>query len=91
MSTLRRLALAVLAAAPVFVSAQQTPTAPPAAAPDMIDRIFAMREFSPRALPAPEWFDGGASYLLIEPAAAGSDRMNVITVPTARPARGATC
>ena len=57
---LRRFALALVAAAPVLISAEQTPTAPPAVAPDMIDRIFAAREFSPRPALAPEWFDGGA-------------------------------
>ena len=70
---LRRFALTLIAIAPVFLSARQLPTAPPATAPDMIDRIFASREFAPRALPAPEWFDGGASYLLIEPETPASE------------------
>jgi dipeptidyl-peptidase-4 len=84
---LRRLAVTLLAAAPVLISAQQISTAPPVAAPDMIDRIFATREFSPRSLPAPQWFDGGASYLLIEPATPGSDRMNVVRYDSATGAR----
>ena len=87
--TLRRLALALLLAlAPVLVSAQQAPTAPPAAAPDMIDRIFAIaRVLAAAALPAPQWFDGGASYLLIEPAPPASDRMNVVRYDSATGAR----
>ena len=68
---LRRLAPWLLLLTPVFVSGQ-APTAPPAAAPDMVDRIFKLREFSPRAALQPQWFDGGASYLLMEPAAGGS-------------------
>src|SRR6186997_478663 len=83
--TLRRLALSLLLALPVLVSAQQTATAPPAAAPDMIDRIFAAREFSPRPALAPQWFDGGASYFLIESAAGG--QMNVVRYDSATGAR----
>jgi len=85
--TLRRFALTLIALAPVLLSARQLPTAPPATAPDMIDRIFASREFAPRALPAPEWFDGGASYLLIEPETPASDRMNVVRYDSATGAR----
>jgi dipeptidyl-peptidase-4 len=83
--TLRRLALTLLLVLPVVLSAQQGATAPPAAARpgDMIDRIFAAREFSPRALPEPQWLDGGASYLLVEPAAAESDQMNVVRFDSA--------
>jgi dipeptidyl-peptidase-4 len=84
---LRRLALTLIAVAPVLLSARQLPSAPPAAVPDMIDRIFASREFAPRALPAPEWFDGGASYLLIEPETPASDRMNVVRYDSATGAR----
>jgi hypothetical protein len=63
---IRRFALLLVVASPVLVFAQRTPTASsPAAAPDMIDRIFATREFSPRPAPSPQWFDGGASYLLV--------------------------
>jgi len=86
---LRRLALSLLVVVPVLVSAQQTPTAP-AAAPDMIDRIFTTHEFSPRPSLAPEWFDGGASYLLVEPVAGGSGQVTWCAT-TARPAPGATC
>ena len=82
---LRRCALTLFLVAPALVSAQQTATAPPAAARpgDMIDRIFATREFTPRSLPQPQWFDGGASYLLVEPVAAGSERMNVVRYDSA--------
>jgi dipeptidyl-peptidase-4 len=52
----------------------------------MIDRIFAAREFSPRPALAPQWFDGGASYLLIEPAA-GSGQTNVVRYDSATGAR----
>jgi len=83
---LRRLALSLLVVVPVLVSAQQTPTAP-AAAPDMIDRIFTTHEFSPRPSLAPEWFDGGASYLLVEPVAGGSGQVNVVRYDSATGAR----
>src|SRR5262245_17124614 len=85
---LRRLALALILAAPVLLSAQQP--APPAAVAtpgDMIDRIFGAREFSPRATPQPEWFDGGASYLLVEPAGSGAGQMNVVRYDSATGAK----
>jgi len=83
--TRRRLAWSLLLILPVAISAQQGATAPPRAGDpgDMIDRIFAAREFSPRALPQPQWFDGGASYLLVEPVAAGSEVMNVVRYDSA--------
>jgi dipeptidyl-peptidase-4 len=84
-TTLRRFALLLVAASPALVFAQ-TPTAP-AAAPAMIDRIFALREFSPRPTLAPQWFDGGASYLLIEPAAGASGQTNVVRYDSATGAR----
>lgn len=81
---LRPVALSLLLVAPVLLSARQAPTAPPAVAtpPDLIDRIFRTGEFSPRPAPQPQWFDGGASYLLIEPAAGGSG-MNVVRYDSA--------
>ena len=80
----RRLVPAIVLAVPVLVSAQQP--APPAAAPgDMIDRIFAAREFSARPAPQPQWFDGGASYLLVE--AEGAGRMNVVRYDSATGAK----
>jgi dipeptidyl-peptidase-4 len=86
MHMFRRFLPSVLAAAPVRVLAQGTPPARPAAAPDMIDRIFSTREFSPRPALAPQWFDGGASYVLIEPAA-GSRQMQVVRYDSASGAR----
>src|SRR5205814_3585101 len=81
---LRRLTLSALLAAPVLLSAQQTATAPPAG--DMIDRIFAAREFSPRPAPQPQWFDGGSSYLLVEPAGTPG-QVNVVRYDSATGAK----
>src|SRR5436190_17523892 len=83
---LRRLAQALVLVAPVLLSAQQ-PAPPAAVAPvgDMIDRIFAAREFSARPAPQPQWFDGGASYLLVEPDGAG--HMNVVRYDSATGAK----
>jgi dipeptidyl-peptidase 4 len=82
----RRLAQAFVLAAPVLVFAQQS-APPPAVAPagDMIDRIFAAREFSARPAPQPAWFDGGASYLLVEPDGAG--HINVVRYDSATGAK----
>jgi dipeptidyl-peptidase 4 len=83
---LRRLAGACLLLTPVLLAAGQTPAArPPAAAAGMVDRIFKAREFSPRPAIQPQWFDAGASYLLIEPDAAG--RTSVIRYDSATGAR----
>jgi dipeptidyl-peptidase 4 len=80
----RRLILLLVAAAPILISAQQTATPPAAAASgDMIDRIFGRREFSPRPAPQPQWFDGGASYLLVEPVSVGSNQVNVVRYDSA--------
>jgi dipeptidyl-peptidase-4 len=85
---LRRLVLALILAAPVFVTAQQPAPPVSVATPgDMIDRIFAAREFSPQATPQPEWFDGGASYLLVEPAGSGAGQMNVVRYDSATGAK----
>jgi dipeptidyl-peptidase 4 len=83
---LRRLALSLLLLMPAFASGQ-APTAPPATAPDMVDRIFKLREFSPRPALQPQWFDGGASYLLIEPAAGGSAQGSVVRYDSATGAK----
>ena len=84
---LRRIALSMILAAPVLVSAQQTPPPAAVATPgDMIDRIFAAREFSPRPTPQPEWFDSGASYLLVEPVGAAG-QMNVVRYDSATGAK----
>jgi dipeptidyl-peptidase 4 len=84
----RRFVLSCIVASPVFVFAQQ-PTTPPAVAAsgDMIDRIFGQREFSPRPAPQPQWFDGGASYLLVEPEAPGSAQVHVVRYDSATGAR----
>jgi dipeptidyl-peptidase 4 len=89
---LRRLVLSLSVVAPVvlsslssgLVSARQVTTAPPevASGGDMIDRIFARREFSPPPALQPQWFDGGASYLLIEPAP-GSNQTSVVRYDSA--------
>src|SRR5262245_23395358 len=85
---LRRLALSLMLAAPVLVSAQR-PAAPAAVVTpgDMVDRIFGAREFSSRPAPQPEWFDGGASYLLVEPADGGTGQMNVVRYDSATGAK----
>ena len=83
---LNRLTLSLLLFTPVVVSGQAL-TAPPAAgAPDMIDRIFKMREFTPRSALQPQWFDEGASYVLIEPAGA-DEQVNVVRYDSATGAR----
>ena len=81
---LRRFTLTLVLVGPVLVSARQAPATPPSVATrgDMIDRIFA-GEFSPRPAPQPQWFDGGTSYLLIEPAAGGAGQMNVVRYDSA--------
>ena len=77
-----RLTLSLLLFTPVVVSGQAL-TAPPAAgAPDMIDRIFKMREFTLRSALQPQWFDEGASYVLIEPAGA-DEQVNVVRYDSA--------
>src|SRR4051812_7776718 len=85
--TVRRLALSLLLVAPVLVSARQTAVPSQAAAPDLIDRIFAAQEFAPRPALQPLWFDGGASYLLVESAADGSGHANVVRYDSATGAR----
>jgi len=87
-NVVRRLLLSLVVAGPVLVSAQQV-ASPPAVASsgDMIDRIFSRREFSPRPAPQPQWFDGGASYLLVEPVTPDSSRMNVVRYDSATGAR----
>jgi len=85
---LRRLALTSILAAPVFVAAQQpAPPASVATQADMIDRIFGAREFSPRPAPELQWFDNGASYLLVEPADGSAGRMNVVRYDSATGAK----
>jgi dipeptidyl-peptidase-4 len=62
--------------------AQQATVAPPSAArqPDLIDRIFS-GAFTVRLPRAPEWFDEGRSYIVMEPAGGGG--VDVVTYDTA--------
>src|SRR6266850_1907255 len=79
---LRTLALALLLTAPIVPAAQQAPAGAPretSASSDMIDRVFAAREFSQRPVPPPRWLEDGTSYVVMEPPAAGaSSGMNVV-------------
>jgi hypothetical protein len=77
-----RLTLSLLLCTPVFVSGQSLTAPPASSAPDMIDRIFKMREFTPRSALQPQWFDEGASYVLIEPAGA-EEQVNVVRYDSA--------
>ena len=84
-----RLLTAILAVAtPVLLPARQAPVAtqaPPAAA-DMVDRIFKTREFSARPAPQPQWFDGGASYVVVADGD-GADQPNVTRYDSATGAK----
>lgn len=79
--TLRRIAFALMFVISVLSVAQQPA---PAKVPesDMITRIF-LGEFSERPTPAPRWFDGGKSYIAMEPAPAGGRGRNVVKYDTA--------
>jgi dipeptidyl-peptidase-4 len=89
---LRSLALALLLIAPIVRAAPQ-PLAEaqggPSATADMIDRIFAAREFSEPPAQPPRWLEDGTSYVAMEPTAAGgSSGMNVVVYDAATGARG---
>jgi dipeptidyl-peptidase-4 len=85
---LRHVAVSLLLAAPVFVSAQQTATVISGTWPaDSIDRIFGTKEYSPRPTPPPQWFESGQSYLLVEPVAADSSQVNVVRYDSATGSR----
>ena len=88
MDVLRRWALAMTVAASLAAAPPQAPAVAPApAAPDMIGRIFS-GEFSPRFPPAPQWFDGGESYVTSEPTSApGRHGSDVVKYDTATGAR----
>jgi dipeptidyl-peptidase-4 len=79
--TLRRIAFALMFVISVLSVAQQPA---PAKVPesDMITRIFS-GEFSERPTPAPRWFDGGKSYIAMEPAPAGGRGRDVVKYDTA--------
>jgi dipeptidyl-peptidase 4 len=80
----RRLAVAVALVTPVLLSGRQA--APPSTGGDMIDRIFKSREFSTRPAPQPQWMEGGAAYVLVEPT---PDREGEVTVVRYDSATGA--
>src|ERR1043166_9282742 len=61
--------------------AQQPPAPTPETPKDTITRIFT-NEFNERPLPPPRWFDGGQSYIAMEPAAGGHGR-DVVKYDTA--------
>ncbi len=63
------------------VSFAQQPTPTPETPKDTITRIFT-NEFSERPSPPPRWFEGGESYIAIEPAAGGHGR-DVVKYDTA--------
>ena len=86
---LRSFVLAWLLIAPVVPAAQQAPAVAQdtAAKSDAIDRIFVAREFSSPSIPAPQWLEGGASYVAIEPATGASGGMNVVKYDSATGAR----
>jgi dipeptidyl-peptidase-4 len=78
---LRRIAFALMFVISVLSVAQQpAPTKVPES--DMITRIFS-GEFSERPTPAPRWFDGGKSYIAMEPAPAGGRGRDVVKYDTA--------
>ena len=63
------------------VSFAQQPAPTPETPKDTITRIFT-NEFSERPSPPPRWFEGGESYIAIEPAAGGHGR-DVVKYDTA--------
>jgi dipeptidyl-peptidase-4 len=79
---LRRFAFFSILMLSAVAFAQQPAPAPTQETPkDTITRIFT-NEFSERPLPPPRWFDGGQSYIAMEPAAAGHGR-DVVKYDTA--------
>ncbi|MGE5757745.1 MAG: DPP IV N-terminal domain-containing protein, partial [Sideroxydans sp.] len=77
---LRRLAFVLIVAFSAVSFAQQ-PASAPEAPKDMITRIFT-GEFSQRFTPPPRWFDGGQSYIAMEPTTGGHGR-DVVKYDTA--------
>jgi dipeptidyl-peptidase-4 len=79
---LRRFAFFSILMLSAVAFAQQPAPAPTQETPkDTITRIFT-NEFSERPLPPPRWFDGGQSYIAMEPAAGGHGR-DVVKYDTA--------
>src|SRR5215216_4450845 len=80
---IRPAALGLLLLMPLLLSARQAP--PPGG--DMIDRIFKAREFAARPALQPQWIEGGAAYVLIEPSAAAAHGMEVVKYDSATGSR----
>jgi dipeptidyl-peptidase 4 len=80
----RLLMLALMVAASLAPAAGQAPaTARNTSAPDLIGRIFS-GQLSPRFPPAPRWFDGGESYVAMEPTSVpGARGVDVVKYDTA--------
>jgi dipeptidyl-peptidase-4 len=88
--SLRSLALVLLLIAPTAPAARQPPPeAQGATSPtDMIDRIFAAREFSEPPAPPPRWLEDGTSYVQMEPAGgSASSGTNVVVYDAATGAK----
>src|SRR5829696_7451183 len=82
---IRPAVLALLLVTPALLAGRQAaPPAPtPAAAGDMVDRIFKAREFSPPPAAAPAWLDGGAAYTRTEPVADRDGEVNIVRYDSA--------
>ena len=81
-NTLRRFVVFSILMLSALAFAQQPAPAPTPETPkDTITRIFT-NEFSERPSPPPRWFEGGESYIAIEPAAGGHGR-DVVKYDTA--------
>jgi dipeptidyl-peptidase-4 len=80
--SLRRFVFASILVLPAVAFAQQpAPASTPETPKDTITRIFT-NEFNERPSPPPRWFDGGQSYIAMEPAAGGHGR-DVVKYDTA--------
>jgi dipeptidyl-peptidase-4 len=69
----RFVALSILMLSAVAFAQQPAPAPTPETPKDTITRIFT-NEFSERPSPPPRWFEGGESYIAMEPAAGGHGR-----------------
>jgi dipeptidyl-peptidase-4 len=65
--------ISILVLSAVSLAQQPAPASTPEAPKDTITRIFT-GEFRERPSPPPQWFDGGQSYIAMEPVAAGKGR-----------------
>src|SRR2546427_9650501 len=95
-----RRATLVLTLASVFAAPRLTAQVP-APMSDVLQRLFASRDFAPERFGPARWIDGGAAYTTVEPSAdvrGGSDIVRyetstggppgVVTAPPAPPPRG---